>query len=181
MKKYMKHNNIYVDGRQFYETKTGALSLKDSSISTQDELDAVQSELDTVNSELDLVNSMLSGDIVLAVSPVTLGSSAEAVNTAIAGDGFSRDVVITLKNTEGSYLPFNGTLPVSIGSSTDGDGVADIDSATTVTFVNGLASITINYTGTWTATDTCTLTVGNTSSILGYSVANKTSIDTLVA
>ena len=167
MKKYMKNNDIYMDDTYFKENANGAITLKDAAISTQ--------------VELDTLNDLISGDIVLAVSPVTLGSSAAAVNTAIAGDGFSRDVAITLKNTAGDLLPFNGSLPVSIASVTDGDGVADIDSATTVTFVNGSASITVNYTGTWAAADTCTLTVGNTSSILGYSVANKTSVDTLIA
>lgn len=174
MKKYMKHNNIYVDGRQFYETKTGALSLKDSAISTQVELDLVEANIRKMT-------NMLSGNMLFVASPPTLGSSAEAVNTAIAGDGFSRTVDIYLTNNLGEVLPFNGTAPVSIASNTTDDGVADINNATTVTFVDGVSSIVINYTGTWTAADTCTLTVGNTSSILGYSVANKTSIDTLVA
>jgi hypothetical protein len=124
---------------------------------------------------------MVSGDMALECDPETLGSSAAAVNAAIAGDGFSREVTVSLVDTEGNKLiAFNGTLPVGVATSSNGTEAANIDEATTLTFVEGEASITINYTGSWAAADTCTLTVGDTSSILGYPVLDATSVDTLV-
>jgi hypothetical protein len=127
--------------------------------------------------------SMVSGDMIITPSPATLGSSAAAVNTAIAGAGFSRTVSITLKNTAGATLyPFSGTLPIAVTEDTDGDGTSNIEGGgSTVAFVSGVASVEINYVGTWAADDTQTLTVGDTSTILGFAVADATSVDTLVS
>ena len=126
--------------------------------------------------------SILAGDVAISVDPETVGSSAAAVTTAIAGDGFSRDVDVSIVDSDGNILPFNGSLPVAVAVVTVGDGTAAIEgSLTSLTFVDGEASVQINYTGTWAAADTCTLTVGSSSSIAGTSVADATSVDTLVA
>lgn len=172
MKKYMKNNNIYVDDKYFKENSNGAITIVDSGFGTQ-------LELNSVESDIELLSSMIGGDIEIAVDPVTLGSSAAAVNAAIAGDGFTRTVAVSIVNSNDDVLPYNKTLPIEVVAVTDGDGDASVVGST-VTFVNGVASVVITYTGAWAAADTCTLTVGDTSSILGYSVSNKTSVDTLV-
>jgi hypothetical protein len=142
----------------------------------------IASDLGTAEGNIGFISDMLSGDMTILVDPETLGSSATTINAGIGDDGFTRDVSIELQNTDGDALvPFNGTLPVDVATSSNGSEAADIDNATTVTFVNGVASITINYTGTWVEADTCTLTVGDTSTILGYSVADATSVDTVIA
>lgn len=129
------------------------------------------------------LKAVLDSDLVLNVTPATLGSSAEAVNTAIAGDGFTRDVVCKLVDGNGDALTyFNGSLPISIAVDTAGTGDASLpENATSLTFVEGVATTTITYTGAWAEADTSTFTLGNTSSIAGVSLANKTSVDTLIA
>jgi hypothetical protein len=124
----------------------------------------------------------LSGSLVLVLDPATLGDSAAAVATAIAGDGFSRDVVVELQDANGDLQDwFSGTRAIAVADVTAGNGTSAIkDSATTVQFVNGRGVVTIDYVGTWAAADTNTLTVTG-GTILGYTVSNKTSVDTLVA
>jgi hypothetical protein len=116
----------------------------------------------------------LSNASVLVVSPATLGSSAAVVN----GGGFTRNVAIELQDVDGTLHDwFDGTFTVAIADTSTG--TATIPS-TTATFINGRVVITITYTGTWAAADTCTLTItGGTK--LGYTVSNKTSVDTLIA
>lgn len=125
------------------------------------------------------ISKALSAASVLIVTPATLGSSAAAVNTAIAGAGFTRTVVIELQASDGTLHDwFDGDFTVAIAK-TSTSGAVTIPS-TTATFVNGRVSIVITYTGTWATADTVTLTItGGTK--LGYTVSNKTSVDTLVA
>lgn len=124
----------------------------------------------------------MGGDVTLAISPATLGSSAAAVATAIAGDGFTRDVEVTLENAAGDRMTwFNGSFAIAASETTAGDGTAAISGGgSTVSFVEGKATVTLEYTGTWAAADTATLTVTG-KDILGYSTSNVTSVDTLVA
>jgi hypothetical protein len=62
-----------------------------------------------------------------------------------------------------------------------GDGTAAIaDGGDSVELENGVGYVDIEYTGTWAVGDTCTLTITG-GTIMGYSVSNKTSVDTLVA
>lgn len=131
-----------------------------------------------------VVEKGLNGDMVLTLTPATLGSSAATVNAAIAGeDGkFTRSVKVEVKTSDGEICTFiNGTFAIAISEVTAGDGTSAIaESATTVTIVEGVGTVTIEYVGTWALGDTQTLTVtGGTK--LGYSIANKTSVDTLVA
>lgn len=152
-------------------------------------LGALKSDFDTSEatynthiSEYELVKDALEGKVVLIATPSTLGSSAAAVNTAIGGAGFTRDVVLTVKTASGGSVHswYNGTLTCSIAESTAGNGTASIGGATSVTFANGVATVTITYTGTWAAADTCTFTVSSIN-IAGKSLSNVTSVDTLVA
>lgn len=130
------------------------------------------------------IEKALAGDIVLALTPATLGSSAAAVAAAIAGTAgkFVRTVKFELKDAAGNiHTWFNGDIGLAIAESTAGDGVAAIaGSATKVSLVEGVGSIDIEYTGTWAAADTSTLTTTQRD-IAGVTIAAKTSKDTLVA
>ena len=127
--------------------------------------------------------AILAGDLILSVSPATLGSSAAAVNAAIGGSAgkFTRDVTIKLVDSDGTLIKSNGSFTIGVAETTAGDGVAAIeDSATSVDLSNGEATVTLEYTGTWAENDTCTFTATG-GTVAGASVSNKTSVDTLVA
>ena len=133
----------------------------------------------SVDDLIALTSKLLNGDFALSVSPVTLISSAAEVATAIAGDGFTRDVVCNVVDKEGEVITgYSGSLPVAVVATTAGDGDASLESAS-LDFVSGTATAVITYTGTWASEDVCTFTLGSTSSIGGKAVADKTSIDTL--
>lgn len=126
----------------------------------------------------------MGGDIVAAATPATPGSSAAAVAAAIGGAAakFTRTVTIKLQDAAGNVHDwFNGQLGITIAEVTAGDGVAAIAAgATKATFVEGVATVVVEYTGTWALGDTSTLTLTQ-ATVLGYTVAAKTSVDTLVA
>lgn len=126
----------------------------------------------------------MSGDITLVLTPATPGSSAAKVAAAIAGTAgkFVRTVTFELKDAAGNvHTWFNGDISLSITETTAGDGVAAIaGSATKVSLVEGVGSIDIEYTGTWAAADTSTLTTTQRD-IAGVTITAKTSKDTLVA
>lgn len=119
----------------------------------------------------------LSGDLVIHVSPATLGSSAATINAG----SFSRDVAVELRNAAGArHVWFSGTLSVAVADVTAGSGTSAVaDSATTVELTNGAGSVTIDYSGTWAAADTQTTTISGT--VLGKSLTSQTSVDTVVA
>lgn len=125
-----------------------------------------------------LNGSAMSGDLILRVTPDVLGSSAADVNAAIAGDGFTRDVLVELVNTAGDiHTWFNGTFAVA--ATKTGAGAVAMGNAN-VTLSQGAGVCTITYTGAWVEGNAATVTVtGGTK--LGYAVANETSIDTLIA
>lgn len=126
----------------------------------------------------------LAGDMVLVLTPATTGSSAAAVTAAIGGAAgkYTRQVKVELKSAAGEVHEwFNGTFAIGVAEVTAGNGVAAIaDSATTVELVEGVGTVTIEYTGAWAAADTQTLTVTGGEK-LGYAISNKTSVDTLIA
>lgn len=130
------------------------------------------------------VEKALSGDVTLVLTPATLGSSAAKVAAAIAGtaEKFVRTVKFELKDATGNvHTWFNGEIAISIAETTAGDGVSAVaDSATTVSLVEGVGSVDIEYTGIWAAADTSTLTTTQRD-IAGVTIAAKTSKDTLVA
>ena len=128
------------------------------------------------------VERAMAGEMVLAVSPATLGSSAADVNEAIGADGkFVRRVKVELKTSANGDVHqwFTGSFSAAVAKT--GDGTAAIaDEGDSVELENGVGYVDIEYTGTWAAADTCTLTITG-GTIMGYSVSNKTSVDTLVA
>lgn len=133
---------------------------------------------------IELQQKAMSGDLVLEALPATTGSSAAAVNAAIGGVAthFDRTVTVKLKDAAGDVHEwFNGTFAIAVVEVTAGNGTASIvGGLTAVTLVDGVGTVTVRYIGTWASGDTSTLTVtGGTK--LGYTVANKTSVDTLIA
>ncbi len=128
------------------------------------------------------VERAMAGEIALVVSPATLGNSAADINAAIvADDKFVRQVKVELKASadEDVHQWFTGSFSAAVAKT--GDGTAAIaDEGDSVELENGVGYVDIEYTGTWAAADTCTLTITG-GTIMGYSVSNKTSVDTLVA
>jgi hypothetical protein len=134
--------------------------------------------------EVTLRDKALSGDMVIAVTPAAPGSSAAAVVAAVGGAGakFLRTVHVELQTAAGEvHTWFNGTFGVTIAEVTAGNGVAAIDNGDNhIHLVDGVGDVVVKYTGTWAEADTSTFTlVGSTR--LGYTIANKTSVDTLIA
>lgn len=131
---------------------------------------------------MEQLENALKGDLVAECAPATTGSSATTVQADIAGaEGkYTRDVTVSLKDSDGNIQTwFNGSLDIAVTEVTVGDGVSAIAGGLTeVQLTEGVGSVTIEYTGTWAAADTQTLTVTG-GTILGYSVANKTSVDTI--
>lgn len=136
------------------------------------------------------IEEAMAGDIKLAISPATTGTSAADIAEAVGEDEgkFIRLVEVRLVNTAGDVHEwFNGTLNVITAETTAGDGASAIaDEATTITIERGVGSVAIEYAGTWAAADTNTVTIGkdasdNADTIMGYALTAKTSVDTVVA
>jgi hypothetical protein len=134
------------------------------------------------DTKLDLKAAAMSGDMVYAASPATPGSSTAAVLAAIAGAAqkFTRSVTFTLKTAAGdTHTWFSGTVPLTIADNAAG-AAAIADSATDATFVAGVATVVVEYTGTWAEGNTSTLTL-DVGTLLGYTLVDVTSVDTLIA
>lgn len=125
----------------------------------------------------------LAGELQLVLSPATTGSLDADIADAITADSkFIRTVKAELKSAADGMLHtwFTGSFAAAVAAAAAGDGaVALADEATAVSLKNGVGTIAIEYTGTWAAGDTCTLTITG-GNVLGYTVANKTSVDTIV-
>ena len=127
------------------------------------------------------VERAMAGEIVLVVSPATLGSSAADVNKAIGADSkFVRRVKVELKaSADGDvHQWFTGSFSAAVAKT--GNGTAAIaDNRNSVELENGVGYVDIEYTGTWAEGNTCTLTITGRT-IMGNSISDKTSVDTLV-
>ena len=112
------------------------------------------------------------GDMVFTVTPATLTTDAtEAARTRV--------VNIVLASADGVVHEwFNKAITSGVSiADTSTAGTATIAS-TTLTFVNGSASVTVSCdAAAWVAEETDTLTVAQ-ATILGYTVAAKTSVET---
>jgi hypothetical protein len=139
---------------------------------TQLEIDSQQLGIDS--------QAAINGGIALSLSPATLGSSAAAVNTAIGGDGFTRDVAIQLLDGDSEIVRSNGSFAIAATKDSTSGTVTIEDDLTSINLVDGEATVTLVYAGTWADADTCTLTVTG-GTVAGNTVADKTSVDTLVA
>lgn len=118
-----------------------------------------------------LMAKAMSGDLVIAISPATK-STAHA-------SAASRTVTITLKDAAGDvHTWFNAAIATGVSiAKTSSAGTATIPS-TTLTFVNGVATVVITEGGTWAGADHNDLTIA-AATILGYTVAGGTSVETM--
>lgn len=125
--------------------------------------------------ELKLRDKAMSGDMVWVFTPATTSKAARST-------AWTRKVVVELQTAAGevhSWFNKSITSGVSIAD-TSTAGTATIPS-TTLTIVNGRAEITVSGNAVaWLATETDTLTVAQ-ATILGYTVASKTSVETFTA
>lgn len=126
----------------------------------------------SLREEIALRDKAFAGDLVFVCDPATVTSDA------ITG-AWTRTVVVYLKTAAGQvHTWFNKaiTTGVSIGD-TSSAGTATIPS-TTLTFTDGKASVVVTGSAhEWVAAETDTLTVAQ-ATILGYTVAAKTSVET---
>jgi hypothetical protein len=118
-----------------------------------------------------LMGKAMSGDMVISISPATKSTAH--------GSAASRTVTITLKNAAGDvHTWFNKAIATGVSiAKTSSSGTATIGS-TTLTFVNGVASVLITIGGTWAGADHNDLTIA-AATILGYTVAGGTSVETM--
>jgi len=134
-----------------------------------DLLIGVQPEL---RKELSLRDEALSGDMLFVVSPATVAP----VPTAAA---WTRTVTVELQTAGGKlHNWFNKAITTGVSiADTSTAGTASIPS-TTLTFVNGIASVVVSGdVADWLNTETDTLTVAQ-ATILGSTIAAKTSVET---
>jgi hypothetical protein len=131
----------------------------------------------------------LSGDIVLECDPATAGTSAAVLNAAAAGT-HTQAVTVNLKDAAGNLHKW-ASFAVNAATSeavVDADVAAPTVDDATPDLVNGTVTVTLTYdtdegvTKTYAAGDTVTLTISDpTDGILGWSVADATFVDTIVA
>ena len=119
-----------------------------------------------------MMNCALNGDMVVSISPAT------ATHAATVSTGWTRTVTVTLKNAAGeTHTWFNYAYASGCSiADTSSPGTASIPS-TTLTFVNGVATVVVTGDAqSWTST-TDTLTVP-TLTILGFTITGGTSVET---
>lgn len=119
--------------------------------------------------------SGMSGDITLDISPET---AAPAPTSA----AWTRDVVLTLKDTAGNtHTWYSGTQSTKASiADTSTAGTASIASQDVV-FVNGVCTIEVSGDAQdWLDTETDTLTIADLT-IMGYTITGGTSVETFTA
>lgn len=125
-----------------------------------------------IRERLALVEKALAGDILWVCNPATV--------TGVSGaHALSRTVVVTLETAAGEVHDwFSKAIATGVSIADDATtGVATIPS-TTLTIKNGRGTVVVSGTSAaWAGTETDTLTVAQ-ATILGYTVAAKTSVET---
>jgi hypothetical protein len=126
----------------------------------------------TANEQLNLYAKAMSGDMVMVISPATV--------TGVAASGaWTRKVLVSIKSASGEVHQWLNAAYATTVSVSDASalGTATIAS-TTLTIVNGFASITVTGSNhAWVAAETDTLTIGNIT-VLGKTVTGGTSVET---
>ena len=118
------------------------------------------------------VAAAMSGDMVFVPSPAT-------VSRAHTSSAWTRTVIISLKDAVGDIQTwFNKAIASGVAVSDDSSaGTATIPS-TTLTFVNGVATVVISGDAqAWLAGEHDTLTIA-AAVIMGYTVPQVTSVET---
>lgn len=119
-----------------------------------------------------ILSKGLSGDLVFKCTPATV---APAPTSA----AWTRTVVVTLETAAGEvHKWFNKAITTGVSiADTSSAGTATIPS-TTLTFIDGKATVVVTGSAhAWLNSETDTLTVAQ-ATILGYTVASKTSVET---
>ena len=115
------------------------------------------------------LNSILSGDILIKAYFDPLEDVE--LDTINAGK-VSQEILVQIEDSEGNVLDmFNGDIAVALVTSSNG--VArdkEGSEITSLTIVNGVATFTVYYTGTWVNEETTKLTLGTSASYLGFSL-----------
>jgi len=128
-----------------------------------------------IRDNFSVLASAMSGDIVMVLTPAT-------VTPVPTSEAWTRSVNVSIENAAGdvhAWLNQVFTTKVSIAD-TSTAGTASIVSAT-LTIVNGLATIVVSGDAeAWLDTETDTLTIAELT-ILGATVATKTSVETFTA
>jgi hypothetical protein len=128
-----------------------------------------------VREEITQRDKAMAGDLVFVLTPATVTRPATSAT-------WTRDVLVELKSADGKlhdWFTKSITSGVSIAN-TSTLGTATI-SSTTLNIVNGKAVVTVTGSAhAWVAEETDTLTVAQ-ATILGTTVAAKTSVQTFTA
>lgn len=125
-----------------------------------------------LRAETKIRDKAMAGDMVFVVSPAT-------VTTAALATAWTRTVRVELQTAAGEVHEwFDKAIATGVSiADTSTAGTATIPS-TTLTFVNGVATVVVSGDAqAWLAAETDTLTVAQ-ATILGYTVASKTSVET---
>lgn len=125
----------------------------------------------------------MSGDLEFVADPETAANGFTAINAAIAGAAskFTQTVTFTLQTAAGEvHTWYTGTRTIGIAdtSSAGTAAIADTATATTLKFVAGVGTVTVEYTGTWAAAETATLTLTD-GNVLGVEPGDATFVDTI--
>ena len=113
--------------------------------------------------------ALVSGDLNIVIDvPPLVDVSLTDMNAGTE----TQEITIKMQDSDGIvHETFNGALAVSFATSAAGVVGDDQNSEiTTATFVNGVATFTAYYSGTWVNDETVTLTVGTGGSHLGFAL-----------
>jgi len=135
---------------------------------------------------LETLAKALGTDIGMSISPISLGSSAAAVNAAINGSGgkFVRTVAVEVVTSSGErHAWLNTTFKVTVSKTSTSGVVNSPNVAGRCVITNGVGEVTLEYTGTWEAGDTAIITIDgeNEAGFDLFDLGSWLSTDTLVA
>ena len=128
-----------------------------------------------IRSELTQIGKALSGDIIWTLTPATVAPAPTAA-------AWTRTILVELTAADGTVHDwFNDSITTGVAiADASTAGTATIPS-TTLVIVNGKAEIVVSGdAAAWLDTETDTLTVAQ-ATILGYTVAAATSVETFTA
>lgn len=122
-----------------------------------------------------LVAKAMSGDLVFVVTPATAAP-------APTSEAWAQAIEVELQTAAGeNHEWFNDTITTAIAASDDSSAGTASMGSTTLTFVNGRATASLEGDAkSWADTETATATVAQ-QTILGYTVASKTCVLTFTA
>ena len=109
-----------------------------------------------------------------------LGVTVETEQEGVAP--YTRNVIVELVDSYGNrHWWFTGTVPVTIGEVTDGDGAAEVVGGLSPTMTNGRMVVKVLLRGDWSGADSDTNTLSVTqATILGATVTAVTSEETSI-